>query len=306
MIHMSEPHSKGRPDARRGSSLEPFGSPEWGLTGAIALIWGSSFLFIAIALETFDPSLIAFSRLALGTATVGLFPAARRRVDPGDRGRLVVLGITWMGIPLLLIAMAQVRVGSAVAGMANGTLPIFAALIAWGWMRRFPRAVHLAGIGLGFVGVVLISLPSSVEGFDNDPLGLAQLLAAFGLLGLAANLAVPLQRRYGSLPVVFHAQIVGLVVLAPLAVVGLPRSTWSWASASALLPLGILSSGIAFIALATLLGTTGADRGTIPTYLVPVVAIALGVIFRGETIAPAAIVGTGLVLVGSWLASRGT
>lgn len=271
----------------------------------VALIWGSSFLFIAIALETFDPGVVAFCRLALGAGTVALLPAARVTVAPEDRTRLVVLGVVWMGVPLLLIAMAQLRVGSAVAGMANGTLPIFAAVIAWSWTSRSPRPTHIVGITVGFLGVALITLPSEVQGFDNDPVGMAMLLAAFGLLGFAANLAVPLQQRYGSLPVVFRAQLAGLVVLAPFAAVGLPRSSWSWTSASALLPLGILSSGLAFVALATLLGTTGADRGTIATYLVPVVAIVLGVVFRDEAVATTAIVGTGLVLAGSWLASRG-
>lgn len=113
-----------------------------------------------------------------------------------------------------MIPIAQRRVGSAVAGMANGTLPIFAAMIAWVWMKRRPRTTHAVGIALGFTGVLLISLPTDVQGFENDPAGLAMLLTAFALLGFSANLAVPLQQRYGSLPVVFRAQLAGLVVLA--------------------------------------------------------------------------------------------
>jgi drug/metabolite transporter (DMT)-like permease len=260
---------------------------------------------VSTALEAFHPGVVAFSRLALGAAVLAMVPGARSQIVPSDRPRLLLLGAVWMGVPFLLLAFAQLRVGSAVAGMANGTLPIFAAVIAWLWVRRRPRAAHLAGLVLGVVGVVLISWPSELQGFENDATGMALLFVAFGLLGVAANLAVPLQQRYGSLPVVLKAQYAGLAVLAPFAAAGLPRSSWSWTSGLALLPLGVLSSGLAFVALATLLGTTGADRGTIATYLVPVVAILLGVAFRGEAIAGLAGIGTALVLAGSWLASRG-
>lgn len=287
------------------ASDDPFGAREWTLTAVVATVWGSSFFFVATALEAFHPGVVAFARLALGTAVLALVPAARSRIASRDRPRLLLLGVVWMGAPFLLLAVAQLRVGSAVAGMANGTLPIFAATIAWLWGRRRPRLAHVAGLVLGIVGVVLISWPSELEGFENDAMGMVLLFVAFGLLGVAANLVVPLQQQYGSLPVVLKAQLAGLVVLAPVAVVGLPRSSWSWASGLALLPLGVLSSGLAFVALATLLGRTGADRGTIATYLVPVVAILLGVALRDEAIADLAGIGTVLVLAGSWLASRG-
>jgi drug/metabolite transporter (DMT)-like permease len=135
-------------------------------------------------------------------------------------------------------------------------------------------------------------------------LGVGLVVLAITLYGLAANVAVPLQQRYGALPVLLRAQLAALFVVVPFGLWSLPGSRWGWPSALAMVPLGILGTGLAFVMMTTLVGRVGAARGSIAIYFIPVVAILLGVGVLGEPLAPSAVVGTGLVLTGAWLGSR--
>jgi drug/metabolite transporter (DMT)-like permease len=124
------------------------------------------------------------------------------------------------------------------------------------------------------------------------------------LYGLSFNLAVPLQQKYGALPVLFRAQMVALAAMAPVAAAQLPASDWSWVSALAMIPLGVLGTGLALVAMTTLVGRAGAARGSVAIYFLPLVAVVLGVALRDETIALVSLGGTVLVLAGAWLTSR--
>jgi drug/metabolite transporter (DMT)-like permease len=117
-------------------------------------------------------------------------------------------------------------------------------------------------------------------------------------------MAVPLQQRYGSLPVILRMQLVAILVVLPYGLYGLPRSTFAWGSALAMLPLGMLGTGVAFVLMTTLVGRVGGPRGSISIYFVPIVAIALGVAFRDEAVAATSLVGTALIIAGAWIASR--
>lgn len=286
-----------------GTHHDAFEATDWGLLAFTALIWGASFLFIDIGLEAFTPPVVAFLRLGLGAATIALFPAARRPVHRSDVPRTIVLGLVWMAVPLLLFPLAQQHVDSSVAGMVNGATPLSTALVAAVLLRRLPGRWQLAGLAVGFAGVVAIGLPN-VRGADASPYGVGLLLLAVALYGVAFNLAVPLQQRYGSLPVLLRAQFVAALAVAPFAAVGIPGSSWSWTSAAAMLALGVLGTGLAFPAMTTLVGRVGGPRGSVSIYLVPVVAITLGVLVRNEEVAPLALAGTALVLAGAWLTSR--
>jgi drug/metabolite transporter (DMT)-like permease len=118
------------------------------------------------------------------------------------------------------------------------------------------------------------------------------------------NIAVPLQQRYGALPVLLRSQVAALVVLVPFGLWHVPGSQWSLTSALAMVPLGALGTGLAFVAMVNLAGRTGATRGSIAIYFTPIVAIGLGVLFRSERIATLALVGVVLVIIGAWLTSR--
>ena len=287
-----------------GTRLDAFGPAEWALLASIATIWGASFFFIEIGLEAFAPPVVAFARIALGAAALVAFPRARRPVDRADLPRVALLGIVWMGVPLTLFPLAQQHIASSVAGMINGAAPLATAVVAAMLLRRVPGRWQLAGLAIGFLGVVAISLPN-LRGADAAPRGVVLVLLAVVLYGFAFNLAVPLQQRYGSLPVLLRAQLVAAVAVAPFAAAGLSDSSWSWTSALAMLALGAVGTGLAFAAMTSLVGRVGGPRGSVSVYLVPVVAILLGVLVLGERVAPLALVGTALVILGAWLTSRG-
>jgi drug/metabolite transporter (DMT)-like permease len=193
-------------EAGSGSRTEAFGAQEWLLLSGIALIWGSSFLFIDIGLETLRPGVVALARLGLGVATLALFPAARRPVDRQDLSRVAFLGVIWAGLPLLLFPIAQQWIDSSVAGMLNGAVPLFGAAWAVLLLRRPLGRAQTLGLLVGFAGVVAISWPE-LQGSRATTLGAALVLVAVACYGLAVNLAVPLQQRHGALPVLLRAQL---------------------------------------------------------------------------------------------------
>lgn len=216
---------------------------------------------------------------------------------------IAFLGIIWVGVPLILFPVAQQWIASSVAGMVNGAQPLMAALWSVVLLRRLPGGPQMAGLVLGFLGVFAISWPQ-VRDANAAALGTVLVIVAVILYGLAANIAVPLQQRYGALPVLLRAQLAALVIVVPFGIYQLPGSEWALGPALAMLPLGILGTGLAFVAMTTLVGRVGGARGSIAIYFVPVVAIILGVVFRAESVHPLALVGTALVLLGAWLTSR--
>jgi drug/metabolite transporter (DMT)-like permease len=287
-----------------GTQPEAFGPLEWGLLASVALMWGSSFLWIAIGLEAFRPGVITVARIALGAVAIGVVRKSRTPVAREDWPRIVLLAFVWTAIPLTLFPLAQdLGVSSSAAGMINGAVPLFAAVFAAILLHRLPGRVQMVGLLIGFAGVVLISA-AAAGGSDGSTLGTFLALTATVLYGVAANIIVPLQQRYGALPVIFRAQLVALVATLPFGLAGLPGSRWSWPAALAMVVLGVFGTGLAYIASSTLLGRVGSTRGPVQIYFIPVVALVLGVVFRDEAVTLAALAGIALILVGAWLTSR--
>jgi drug/metabolite transporter (DMT)-like permease len=291
------------PATAAGTSIHAYTLADWGLLSVIALIWGSSFLFMELGLETFGPGVITLARLALGAGTLALFARARAPVERQDWGRIALLGIAWMAVPLTLLPIAQQWIASSVTGMINGSMPIFAAAWSTYLLRRVPGWRQLLGIAIGFAGIVAVFVPE-LQASPDTTFGAFVALLAISFYGLATNLAVPLQQKYGSLPVVFRAELAALVVVLPWGLWQIADSTWSWPSALAMVPLGVLGTGLAFSLMANLAGRVGAPRASIAIYFLPLVAIVLGTLFLGETVAPVALAGVGLVLLGAWITSR--
>ncbi len=304
---MQEPLGRPRPTlppTATGTHLAAFTWTEWELLVGIALIWGSSFLFIEVGLEAFAPGVVTMARVVLGAATLGLFRKAREGVDRADLPRISLLGLVWIAVPLTLFPIAQQWIDSAVSGMINGAVPIAAAIWATLLLRRPPGRRQLLGIAVGFAGVVAVFLPELATS-TASAVGATLALVAVIMYGLAANLAVPLQQKYGALPVLLRAQLVALVLVVPVGLLQVGDSSWEWPSAVAMIPLGALGTGVAFVFMATLVGRVGAPRGAIAIYFVPLVAVALGVAVLGEEVAWVALVGASLVVAGAWMASRG-
>jgi drug/metabolite transporter (DMT)-like permease len=287
-----------------GTRHEAFGPTEWALLAAIAAMWGSSFVWIAIGLDAFGPGLVALLRLGLGAAAIALAPRSRTPVEGADWPRIALLGLVWMAAPLVLFPLAQdLGVSSALNGMINGAMPLFAALVAAMLLRRMPGPAQLAGLAIGFGGIVMIAVPSAGQA-AGTAVGIGMALFATVLYGLAANVAVPLQQKYGALPVVFRAQLVAVVLVAPFGLAQVPDSAFSWPSLVAMVILGVFGTGLAFIAMAVLVGRAGATRGAVAIYFIPLVALLLGITLRDETVPLVSVLGVALVLAGAWLTSR--
>lgn len=280
-----------------------FGVREWALLAAIASMWGSSFVFIEAALRDFSPPLIALLRVIFGIGTLVWLEKARSPIPRTEWRSIFLLGFFWMAAPFLLFPIAQQWVDSSLAGMINGGVPIFAALVAAILIRTAPSFRQMVGLVVGFVGVVTVSWPAS-RGATASALGVILLLLATMSYGLAINIAVPLQRKYGSLPVVLRAQLVALALTAIPGLVAIGDSTFSWTALAATVPLGCLGTGLAFLGMTTLAGRVGAARAAVTVYFIPVVAIALGAIFLNEDIAALSLVGTAMIILGAILASR--
>jgi len=280
-----------------------FSVGDWSLFCSIALIWGSSFLFIAIALDSVEPGLITWGRVGLGAAVLNALPRARVRLDAEDRFRMVLLSLLWVAVPFTLFPLAEQHISSAVTGMLNGSMPLFAALVAGVLLRTPPGPAQAAGLGVGLLGTLLVSLDGLGEG-GNAWLGVVLALAATVCYGFAINIAAPLQRRYGSLAVMARMLLLATLWTAPFGVWSVPGSSWEAGPVLSVAFIGAVGTGLAFVVMATLVGSVGSTRASMATYLIPVVALVLGVVFRDEHVGWWAVAGVALVVAGAYLASR--
>jgi drug/metabolite transporter (DMT)-like permease len=276
---------------------------DWTLFAGIGVIWGSSFLLIAIGLEAFEPGLITWLRVGSGASVLWLVRAARTPVAREDRPRILALSFLWVAVPFTLFPLAQQWITSALTGLINGALPIFATAIGALMLRRMPAPTQVIGLAVGFAGVTAIAGPSLAEG-SSEALGVLLVLAAVGCYGVAINIAAPLTQRYGALPVM--ARMLGLATLwtAPFGLVGLAGSSFAWGSLAAMLALGAIGTGLAFVVMGRLVGRVGSSRASFATYLIPVVALVLGAVFLDEVVEVISIAGIALVIGGALLASR--
>jgi drug/metabolite transporter (DMT)-like permease len=136
-----------------GTNREAFSAGDWGLFLSLALIWGGSFLFMAIGLDSFHPGLVTLIRVAFGASFLALIPRTRSvKIEREDWGRIVTLATVWVAIPFTLFPIAQQWIDSAVAGMLNGATPIFTALLATFLLRSLPGPMQIAGLMIGFGG----------------------------------------------------------------------------------------------------------------------------------------------------------
>jgi drug/metabolite transporter (DMT)-like permease len=285
-----------------GSHVGDFQRSHWALVVLVALVFGSAFFWIALSLRSFDPRFLAFGRVTLGAGALALFPTARRRIDREDYLRIAVAGIVGQAMPAVLFALAEQRIESALTGMITGAAPITAALWAAIFMAKLPSRRRVTGLAVGSTGIALLSLPSLGEG-GSSALGVLFVVIAISGYGLAANILVPMQPKYGAAAVILWALITAIVVLAPL---GIPAYTpgASTESIVALLILGIVGTGVARTLHVSLIGRVGASRGSVVGYFLPLVALFLGVVVLDESISAIQVAGMLVVVLGAYILSR--
>jgi drug/metabolite transporter (DMT)-like permease len=280
--------------------MAPF---DWLLLVTAAGIWGSSFLFMDVALEVEHPGLVAWLRPLLGLAFMALVPSARRRVDSSDHPKLLLLGLLWMAIPLSLFPLAQTWIDSSIAGMMNSGMPVMTLVAGVALFGVSTHRVQVAGVVIGILGLLMIGIPTASVG-DTSAVGVILVILAVCCYGVAANIAGPLQRRYGSPAVLLRVLVVATVATTPWGLVGLAGSDFAWSAAASNVAVGVGGTGIAYVAAASLIGRVGPVRMSAVTYVVPVVAAVLGIAVLGETLGAAQVSGAVVLVGGAWLTTR--
>ena len=275
----------------------------WILIIIPGLIWGASFLFIAEGLRAVNPNGVTFLRICVGFATLALFPAARKPIERAAWGKIAWLGVLWFAFPLSMFPFAEQRVSSALTGMLNGANPLFATLVACLIARRAPSRGVTVGLAVGLSGAVIMALPAMDDG-HSSAVGIALIVIALISYGFALSLARSLQMQYGAIPVIWRAQAVGLILTAPLGMHDVLGAHWAVVPALSILALGMGGTAIANVLLASAAGRFGAAKASGTTFLIPFVALALGVVVRHEQVAVLSVVGSLVCLSGAWFMKR--
>jgi drug/metabolite transporter (DMT)-like permease len=278
----------------------------WLAFAAVSVIWGVPYLFIKVAVDDgVPPAFLAWVRVVIGAAVlVGV--AWRAGILHSVRARwrwLVAFAVVEIVVPFPLIAAGEQYVDSSVAAIIIGTAPLFVALLA----LRFDATERtggrrLAGLFIGLGGVVAL-VGVDIAGETDELLGAAALVAA--ALGYAGGPMI-LKKHLADLDqraVMGAGLCVAALLLAPGAALDPPEAMPSAAALTALAVLGLVCTAAGLVVYGMLVAEAGAGRALVVTYVNPVVAVALGVVFLGERPGPGALVGLVLILAGSWLAT---
>jgi drug/metabolite transporter (DMT)-like permease len=268
---------------------------------ALAAIWGSSFMFIKVAVRELTPGEVVFGRVLVGSLTLLAavpFMVGWRRLGSELRRfapPLIVIGTFNASLPFWLLAWSEKRLDSGLAAVLQASTPLFTALFAFGFSRG-DRVTggRLVGVFIGFLGVLLL--------VGAQPSG--DVLSALAVLGTAACYAGSALyagvRMRGASPIVtsFGALLVATLTMLPLGVAQLPGHLPEWKVVGSVIALGALGLSVAYLLYFGLIAGAGASYAVLVTYLVPALALGYGAIFLGETVTATAIGGLLLILAG--------
>jgi drug/metabolite transporter (DMT)-like permease len=276
---------------------------EWGMLVLLSLLWGGSFFFTGVAVKALPPLTIV--ALRVGLAALLLLAIVRAMGLRMPRSRASWTALCGMGllnnvVPFCLLVWGQTRIASGLAAILNATTPLWTVLVAHALMPDEKlTGRRLAGVALGFAGVVVVVGPDAVAGLQ------ANLLAQIACLGAAASYAFAgvYGRRFtrmglAPMPTAAGQVVVSSVMLVPAAIIvdrpwtlaapGLP--TWA-----AILGIATLSTALGYIIYFRLLASAGATNLLLVTFLIPVSAVVLGATVLGEQLAAWSFFGMALV-----------
>ena len=285
--------------ASRGTRLD------WLIFLALGFFWGSSYLFIKIGVDNgLQPFTLIMFRLLIGFVLLAAVVAVAREPlprDPRTYGHLFVMGVINIAIPFSLITYAEQTVDSSLAAVINGAVPLFVIVIAALFLKGETVTLNrVAGLIVGFIGVAIL------VGLDVTDLGSANTLGELALIGATISYAVGnvyakahVHGLRPMIPAVFQV-FFGLLVTGalafltehPLAVVPAPEAIL------AVVWLGLLGSGLAYLCYFRILQHWGATRTSMVAYLLPVVGIGLGPLILHEDVTAGTLIGTVLVIGG--------
>ena len=276
----------------------------WLLFAALGLVWGIPYLLIKVAVAEVSPATLVFLRTIIGTALLLPIAAARNELAPLlPRWRwLVAYTAAEVAIPWFFLSDAERHISSSLAGLLIAAVPFVGALLAWltGGDDR-PDRRRVGGLVIGFVGVAaLVGL--DVSAGDLGAVAEVALVA----IGYATGPMI-IARRLSGVPaigVVAASLALTAIVYAPVGIAQLPAAAPSLSAVAAIAILGVICTALAFLVFFALVAEVGPARATVITYVNPAVALALGVALLGEPLTFGIALGFGLVLLGSFLATR--
>ena len=256
----------------------------------LAAIWGSSFLFMRVGAVEFGAVPTAAVRVAVASAF--LFPLlAWRGQVPVLRThwrKIFTIGVLNSGLPFLFFAFALLSITTGLSAILNATVPLFGAIIAWLWFQERPTASRALGLAVGFCGVALLAWPEA--SFKPSGAGLPPgwavifCLAATLCYGISANAA---RKHLAGLPALVTAtgsQLGAMLLLVLPAVWFWPEKMPSLQAWLALIAVGVLCTGVAYILYFRMIERAGPVRALAVTFVVPVFAVIYGALFLREPV----------------------
>jgi drug/metabolite transporter (DMT)-like permease len=280
----------------------------WAAFVALGIIWGLPYFFIKVAVQEVSPLLLAFSRVVL--ATLILMPIAWRRGALRSLARhkapIIAFGLVEFAIPFSLISLGERWISSSVTGILIAMVPLSIALIQrFFGVRESLGAWRIAGLAIGFIGVAALLGTGSISGWLGwagvGCMLMSTICYAVGPLIIQRHL-----RGLDSIGPLAVSLLVASVILFVPAMIELPAGLPSTAALASIAVLGVVCTAVAMLLMFYLVHHAGASRATVITYINPVVATLLGVWVLDEQLGVGGFIAFALILLGSWLATRGS
>ena len=272
----------------------------------LAALWGASFLFTRIAVPAFGPLAIANLRTAVAALvllSLLLWRGGAAELAPNAL-RFLLLGAFNSAIPFTLFAYAVLSITAGLASILNATVPLFAALVGWLWLRERLTALQWLGLAIGFAGVIWLSADGA--GFKSGGHGSAVVAALVASVSYAisGSLVKLYFAHVRPLAVATGSQIAAAVLLLPLTVLDLPPMLPTPLDWLALLALGVFCTGVAYALYFRLIARVGPTKTMAVTFLIPAFAILWGVVFLAERVTSVMLGGCAVILLGTALATQ--
>ena len=274
----------------------------------MGFFWGSSYLFIKIGVDAgLTPFTLVALRLGIGfmlLATVVLVARESLPRDPKTYGHLIVMGAVIIAIPFSLITWAELSVDSALAAIMNAAVPLFVIVIAAIFLRDERITLNrLAGLAIGFVGVAILVGFDPADLVGNNAGGEVALIGS--TISYACGAVYARRNIHGlrpMIPALFQVGFALVMMLVLAFVFEHPLNVGMTPNAMlAVIWLGLLGSGLAYLLFFRILGRWGATRTSMVAYLLPVYGIVLGALVLSEPIDARLLVGTALIIGGAAL-----
>jgi len=272
----------------------------------LAAIWGSSFLFIRIAVDELGPAVLTEARVLLAAVPVAAFVLLRGgRLGLRERARdFLVLGTFAAALPFGLIALAELELPASLASILNATPPIWAAVIAAALFGEPFTARLAAGLGLALAGVALVVGLAPVDVDLPFVLAALAMLASGLLYGAMGHFSARRMKGVAPLSLVVGQHAAAAVVLLPAVALMPVREAPRVGEWGAVLALGLLCTALAFVLYFRLIAEVGATRTLTVTFLVPVFGVLWGAVFLGEELRAPQGLGALVLLAGVFLVVR--